>query len=44
VASIFRDFFKSTGQNKTKRTLLERFFHLASDDASDDAISADNNS
>ena len=40
VASIFRDFFKSTGQNKTKRTLFERIFNVASDDV----ISADNNS
>jgi len=40
VASIFRDFYKSTGQNKTKRTLLERVFNRASDDV----ISADNNS
>jgi len=40
VALIFRDFYKSTGQNKTKRTLLERVFNLASDDV----ISADNKS
>ena len=40
VAPIFRDFFNSTGQNKTKRTLFERIFKFASDDV----ISADNNS
>jgi len=40
VSSIFCDFFKSTGQNRTKRTLLERIFNVASDDV----ISADNNS
>ena len=33
VASIFRDFFKSTGQNVTKHTSLEFFFNLASVDA-----------
>jgi len=40
VASIFRDFFKSIGQNKTERTLFERIFNVASDYV----ISAANNS
>ena len=40
VASIFRDFFKSTGQNVTKHTSFERSFNLASDDV----IPAENNS
>ena len=39
-ASIFRDFFKRTGQNKIKRTLFERIFNVASHDV----ISANNNS
>ena len=33
VASIFRDFIKSTGQNVTKHTSFERSFNLASEDA-----------
>ena len=32
VASIFRDFFKTTGQNVTKHTSFERSFNLAPDD------------
>jgi len=40
VASIFRDFFKSTGQNVTKHTSFERSFNLASGDV----IPAGNNS
>jgi len=40
LASIFRDFFKSTEQNVTKHTLFERILILAPDDA----IPAENNS
>jgi len=39
VASIFRDFFKTTGQNVTKHTSFERSFNLAPDDV----IPAENN-
>jgi len=40
VASIFRDFFRITGQNVTKHTSFERSFNLAPDDV----IPAENNS
>jgi len=33
VASIFRDFFNSSGQNVTKHTMFGRFFNLTPDDA-----------